>query len=221
MTPTRLRFVHVPVVAGLIALLALIGAFTLTQAETEHPAPQRVSPAPAAPTPQPTKTPEASVSTQEPVTIAGSAILNVSVPAVGIDVKVSGETWPRQTEHCNASTYCIDPPVSNQAAWYGGVPSLPSVNPVLLFGHTSWSNSAYATFNNLPATVAGDEILVTTETGLFVYVAEDPVLVPYEQVAESELIFGNEIEKVVLVTCNKDASAGTVVVGRLVEARPL
>jgi len=208
----------VPLIAGTIAVLALCGAFALNTGGEHEPTPHRVLPPPAAATSAPPIV-EATPGTIPPAppTVAASAILNVSVPAVNMNVTVSGKTEPRQTENCHASTVCIDPPVPDQAAWYGDVPSMPSVNPVLLFGHTSWSDPQYAAFNNLLSVMASDTIIVTTETGIFTYAADAPALVPYEKVAESQLIYGWETEKVVLITCNRAENSATVVVGHLVK----
>jgi len=211
----------VPISLGIVFGLAIGGLFLVnfTNLFEREPTPQR-----AVVQPQPVKIPvaeapaEPAAPTETPLIIEKSAILSIGIPAIALDVGVSGATEPRATKNCHASTVCIDPPVPNQAAWYGEVPSMPSVNPVLLFAHTSWSTPEYATFNNLPAIVAGDQIIVTTETGVFIYAAETPVLVPYAEVAQSQLIYGNETEKVVLVTCNRAADSGTVVVGRLVSA---
>ena len=218
MTKRARNHAVLPVIFGTAAVLALCGAYLLNTNVEREPTPQRVtSQETSVPKPQETAVPTAAAP-EEPVVIAKSAILSVSIPAVAIDVGVSGATEPRATKNCHASTVCIDPPVPNQAAWYGEVPSMPSVNPVLLFAHTSWSTPEFATFNDLPAVVAGDQIVITTETGVFTYAAEAPVLVPYAEVAQSQLIYGNETEKLVLVTCNSAADSGTVVVGRLVQA---
>lgn len=209
-----------PLVFSAIAALALCGAFVLNTGGEHEPTPHRVSPPPAVATSVPPTieaTPDAGPPPEPPAPISASSILNVAVPAVGMSVTVSGKTEPRQTENCHASTVCIDPPVPDQAAWYGDVPSTPSVNPVLLFGHTSWSDPRYAAFNNLLSVMAGDTIVLTTETGIFTYTADAPVFVPYDKVAESQLIYGWETEKVVLVTCNTAEDSATVVVGRLVK----
>lgn len=211
----------VPISLGIVFGLAMGGLFLVncTNLFEREPTPQR-----AVTQSQPVKAPvteppvETAAPEEVPLVIEKSAILSIGIPAIALDVGVSGATEPRATKNCHASTVCIDPPVPNQAAWYGEVPSTPSVNPVLLFAHTSWSTPEYATFNNLPAIIAGDQIVVTTETGVFTYAAETPVLVPYAEVAQSQLIYGNETEKVVLVTCNSAANAATVVVGRLVSA---
>ncbi len=221
-----------PAVLGAAALACVIGAFILNGQSAEVASPQRVAsdtsssatPAPATPsvppataTPTPIPTP-----TELPLPPVGASdIVNVSIASIGLDVAVSGETFPRKTQNCKGDEYCIDPPVADQAAWYGDPPSWPSVNPVLLFGHTSWNDPAYATFNNLPAVVQYDEVRVTTRTGVFVYEAQAPVLVPYNEAPQSETIFGWETEKLVLVTCNNAESAATVVVAHLVEVIPL
>lgn len=218
----------VPIIAGTAMVLALCGAAIFGTIGAQHqPAPYRVSPAPIVSskpdtnqTPTEYVIPDVEPTPGAPVIIAGADIINVAVPAIDMDVLVSGKTEPRQTENCHASAVCIDPPVPDQAAWYGDVPSMPSVNPVLLYGHTSWSDPAYAAFNNLLATMAGDRIIVTTESGVFTYVAQAPVFVPYEDVAGSQLIYGWEAEKVVLVTCNAAEDAATVVVGYLESVAP-
>lgn len=218
------RSAALPVIAGIVAVVSLCGAFALNTNGEHKATPQRIAVQQTTSSlevaiPKPTETEVQTIlPVKEPVVIQGSAILHVSIPAVSIDAKVSGETVPRQTDNCHATELCIDPPVSDQAAWYGEVPSMPSTNPVLLFAHTSWSTASFATFNNLPAVIAGDEIVVTTETGVFTYTAEAPTFVAYNDIAQSETVYGHATEKVVLVTCNAAESAATVVVGRLVKA---
>lgn len=207
-------------VAGIVFMACLIGIFVLNINAEPTPSPQRVASSVAPPFEPDNQPPETSAPVAEEVVlvIPSSAILSLSIPSIALDVNVSGETSPRKTANCKESEYCIDPPVSNEAAWYGSPPSLPSVNPVLLFGHTSWSSDAYATFNNLPAVVAGDQIFVTTTTGVFIYQAEAPTLVPYVDASKSEVIFGDVPEKLVLATCNNAERSATVVVAYLVDA---
>lgn len=213
----RIRQYLVPAVVGIIGIVCVIGAMALNSTTTSMPEPKRAAPAPVQ---IPLVTPEPAAPAEEPppTAIASSAILRVSIPAIALDAASSGETWPRQTENCQESDYCIDPPVLDQVAWYGDPPSLPSENPVLIFGHTSWSPDLMAVFDNLPAVVAGDEIIVTTETGVFTYTAEAPTLVPFLGAAESDVIFGWEEEKLVLVTCNTNGTDATVIVARLAHA---
>lgn len=212
----------VPAVAGLVAVAAITGYVAINANVEREPTPQRAAPvATAEATPRPTPTPSATQPpVEEPLVIGGSNILHVSIPAVALEVGVSGETWPRETSNCHGAAVCIDPPVPNQAAWYGDVPALPSTGRVRIFGHTSWSNPDYAAFNDLLAVKAQDTIVVTTETGVFTYVAEAPVLVPYSEVVNSELIWGTSPDSIVFVTCNAAESSGTVVLAHLVNASP-
>lgn len=209
---------------GSIAAL-VIGALALASialwpknAPVTLPEPARI-PTASVPTEEPSATPEpASEATPELAHVSASNILRVSIANVGLDVKVSGPTEPRETENCKGGTVlCIDPPVPDQAAWYGTVPSTQSEGTVRLFGHTSENNPAYATFNNLVAVVAGDLIVVETETGVFTYRAEAPSFVPYTDVPNSELIWGNTPNRIVLVTCNNKKASGTVVEAWLVD----
>lgn len=152
--------------------------------------------------------------------IAWSDILHVDIPAVAVDIDVSGETWPRQTINCRETEECIDPPIPNQAAWYGVVPAIPSTGTVRIFAHNTPHGRVEESFNNLPAMVSGDKIVVTTETGVFTYRAEEPQLVPYAEVPESDLVWGNDPDRLVLVTCNNAETSGTIVEAWLVEATP-
>lgn len=218
-----IRLLHqhaVLVVAGIVFTACLVGLFVLNSNVERELTPKRVAPVPSSSATLVPQPPKASSTPLEdvPLVIEASDIVRVSVPAIDLDVQVSGETSPRQTPRCKGSDYCIDPPVPDQAAWYGDPPSFPSTNPVLLFGHTSWSYEAYATFNDLPAMVAGDLVIVTTKTGIFTYQAKAPALVPYSEAPQSELIFGSAPEKLVLVTCNDKEAAATVVVAYLIDA---
>lgn len=217
------------VVCGILFVACVIGIIAINKPVGENPSPQRVAPI-SIPSdsstskeehpPSASPTPEVVEVLPTKVAIPASDIVSVSVASIGLDVAVSGETWPRKTQNCKGDKYCIDPPVADQAAWYGDPPSYPSENPVLLFGHTSWTDPAYATFNDLPAMLEGDLIVVTTETGVFTYRAEAPTIVPYSEATQSETIFGWELEKLVMVTCNNAESGATVIVGHLVESAP-
>lgn len=227
------RSMIAPGILFLVAVLVMIGAWEYYSYATGQPEPTRVEPPPTAIREATTESPTASggesttqgVPTPEepseapPLEIAWSDIVHVAIPAVGIDINVSGETFPRQTENCRETEECIDPPVPNEAAWYGVVPTVPSTGSVRIFAHNTprgWP--VEQSFNNLPALMAGDEIVVTTENGIFTYQAEDPQLVPYADVPESQLVWGNEPDRLVLVTCNNQASSGTIVEAWLVDA---
>lgn len=231
-----------------VAIIALIGAMLMQQragnttVETQ-PVPERVTTAlqpdqtvsTSPPTsretaiatetvadPTPDVAPTTAAPDDEPVVVEASDILHVGVPAVGIDIAVSGETQPRKTERCKGAEECIDPPIFDQAAWYGAVPAVPSTDTVRLFAHTGQSLEGHNSFNNLPAVMAGDEIVVTTETGTFTYRAEDPVLVPYKEVPYSWFIWGDDqVDRVILITCNNQADSATVVEAWLISAEAL
>lgn len=202
-------------IAGFV-VACLIGVPALVTANKDHPVvPQR-----ATVTVEATQTPAATKELEKPLVIKESDILRVEIPSVMIDAKVSGATMPRPSPNCHGGPECIDPPVLDQAAWFGAYsrPAIPSTNSVLLFGHSS--SRSPLIFNNLPAVVADDAIIVTTQTGVFTYRANAPELVPYETSNESKLVFEPAPNKLVLVTCNDAAAAGTVVVAYLSHAVP-
>ena len=200
------------------AALVTVALWPQIQALYPTPTPTRVAVADVAPTPSSSPTVEP---TAEPVEIAASDILNVSIPAVELDVRVSGETWPRESPRCKGgTTECIDPPLADQAAWYGALPASQSAGTVRLFGHTDSSGRTFAAFNALTAVQANDEVIVETETGIFTYRAVQPQLVPYVEVIESALIWDNSPDRLVLVTCNNQESSGTVIEAWLVSAVP-
>lgn len=209
--------------SGAIVLAAVAFAMTAGNAPEPTPTPSRVTaPAPPATEEEGTGTPTPSPTPQEtaPLAVPASPIEKLTVPAIALDIAVSGETLPRQTENCHGATLCIDPPVPDQAAWYGATPAVPSVGSVRLFGHTSWTKPEYAAFNDVLAIKDGDEIIVTTQAGVFTYRASAPQLVPYTEVAQSQLIWGNASDRLVLITCNSAESSGTIVEAWLVKATP-
>ncbi len=156
------------------------------------------------------------------VVIEPRALVNLRIPSVGIDVEFSGETWPRESPYCHGADVCIDPPVMNQAAWYGAraLPSVPSDDAVLVYGHSNWNDTSQQVFNDLPAVHQGDVIIADTENGTFTYEAVEPRLIQYEEIPTSEFVYGQEPDKIVLVTCNSKENAGTIVVAYLVHAEP-
>lgn len=223
MTRKRLTSSWWPI-ATLVILAVVLASIALLwpkEAPAALPEPTRV-PVPSAPATEPPATSEPIPEvTLEPVQVGPSNILRVNIATVGLDVKVSGPTEPRETENCKGGTVlCIDPPVPDQAAWYGTVPMTESEGSVRLFGHTSENDPAYAAFNSLVAVIAGDLIVVETETGIFTYRAEAPSYVPYVDVPNSELIWGNAPDRLVLVTCNNEKASGTVVEAWLVDVTP-
>jgi len=201
-------------VAALVILSAVLASIALWPRATPValPEPTRV------PTPVESVVPTTDA-TPVPVVVAASNILRVSIASVNLDVKVSGPTEPRETANCKGGTVlCIDPPVPDEAAWYGTVPTTESEGSVRLFGHTSANNPAFAAFNSLVAVIEGDLIVVETETGIFTYQAAAPSFVPYKEVPNSELIWGNAPDRLVLVTCNNEKASGTVIEAWLVDA---
>lgn len=239
-----------PIITGLLAVVCLLGAVALhtaasrltqpetatpTQAQTvihttrPSPAAQQTTPT-AAPTSTTTQTLEASPSpTLEtstpsgPLPIEASDIVSVTIPALDIDVSSSGPTLPRESPRCKASTVCIDPPSLTEVAWYDmyARPSIPSTDSVLIYGHTNSHDDQLQAFNNLLKAQVGDFITVTTQTGSFTYEATVVTLVEYAEIAYSELVYGHIPNRVVLVTCNWQESAATVVVADLVSATPV
>ncbi len=215
MTDTR-----TPFVTGIAAVLALAaGVWLHVVAVTPAAEPAR-RPTAADAAPRAAATPPW---TPAPTPIAASDIVRVEIPDLLIDVAASGETWPRPSERCHASTVCIDPPSLTKVAWYGAyaLPSVPSHDSVLVFGHTNASNVAKQAFNHLLAAQPGDRIVLTTETGSFTYVVDTVGLEDYATIHTSALVYGHRPDTVVLVTCNYLEKAATVVVGTLTEARPL
>ena len=219
-------------IASLVAWLTI--SYTTKQAAEWTPDPVRVEVPPevvpqvVAPAPTASDQPDDQSSKQSdepsaaPVAIAASDIVHVDIAAIGVDIDASGPTEPRKTENCRQSSLCIDPPVGNQAAWYGVTPSVPSSDSVRVFAHNTprgWP--AAQSFNNLPAIVKGDVIVVTTKTGVFTYRAEKPQLIPYAEIPQSWLVWGDEPNRLVLVTCNNRESSGTVVEAWLESATPL
>ena len=198
-------------VAGLIAVVAALAAYSLS--------PETIQPERSAATEQSTAT-NPSPALQQHATIASSVILKVQIPAVSIDAKASGETWPRESSRCHATTLCIDPPSLREVAWYGAyaVPSLPSSDSVLIFGHSNYQSREEQVFNNLPAVLAGDQVVVSTQTGVFTYIAQQPHRVPYHDVPTSEIIYAHVPNRVVLVTCGDSGDSAIVVVADLASA---
>lgn len=208
-----------PTLSGVVCIICLAILLIINRPVAAESAPEPTRTAPMPTIEVVTEPVIEDVQEVESLVIPSSAIVRLSIPAISLEAQSSGETWPRQTENCKGgSEYCIDPPIIDQVAWYGDPPSFPSENPVLIFGHTSWSSELNAAFDNLPAMVAGDTVVVTTETGVFTYRAEAPALVPFVDAPESELIFGWETEKLVLVTCNTNMVDATVIVAHLESA---
>lgn len=221
--PSWLGITITGALAVLSLVLALIG-FSMVPAEI---VPERADPTPVATTatqvgPTPTPAPHESSSTKPAVpTIKASDIVRLQIPALKIDAGASGPTMPRKSERCHGGSECLDPPELKKVAWYGAYarPALPRHDTVIILGHSNHYNNVWQTFNNLPAAEKGDKVIVTTKTGVFTYKVTKKALVPYEDVPESELIFGNTPNRVVLVTCNSREQAGTVVVATLVGAK--
>ena len=216
---------RLPLVTGITAVLALVAGVLLHLAAAVamvEPTRGPVAADPASPVPRTTATAPPSA---QPTTVAipASGIVRLEIPGLAIDVGASGETWPRASRRCHASTVCIDPPSLTEVAWYGeyALPSVPSNDSVLVFGHTNSINAEKQAFNNLLAARTGDTVVVTTETGVFTYVVGDVALVDYAAVPTSTLVYGHRPDTVVLVTCNYLEKAATVVVATLEDARPL
>ncbi len=211
-------------VTGLLCAAFAIRGIVAHEAEaTWTPTPTRVElPSSEASVTSVDEAPAPEATAEQPLEIAGSDILHVDIPAVAVDIDVSGFTEPRESPNCRGGVVlCIDPPIGNQAAWYSVTPALPSTGTVRIFAHNTprdWP--VEQSFNNLPAMAEGDDIIVTTETGVFTYRAEAPQLVPYVDVPESELVWGNAPDRLVLVTCNNAADSGTIVEAWLVSAVP-
>lgn len=148
-----------------------------------------------------------------PPPIAGSDIVSLAIPAAGIDALASGPTWPRPSPHCHGGPECIDPEYLDKVAWYGAysVPAVPSTDTVLVFGHSNPGNDRWQTFNNLHTVEAGNPVVVTTQTGTFTYRAQQPFLVPFDQVPSMEVIFAHVPNRLVMATCGDENNAVVVV----------
>lgn len=220
-----------PIITGTLAVVAFVAALIGYSMIPTPITPERVN-VPSASSQQDTS-PEASATSQptsptakpsatpKPLTIKASDIVRLKIAALKIDVGASGPTMPRKSERCHGGSTCIDPPELKTVAWYGAYarPSLPSTDSVLIFGHSNHYNAEWQTFNNLPAAEKGDKVVVTTKNGIFTYAVKKVALIKYDDVPYSELIFGHEPNRLVLVTCNAAEQAGTVVVADLVSAK--
>lgn len=124
----------------------------------------------------------------------------------------------------------MDPPVLSEIAWSGayGVPSWPSTDAVLIYGHSNYhtSNQNSQVFNNLPAMGEGDEIVLTTKEGVFTYIAtEDSLKIPFSEVGFRKPLYAHTPGRLVLFTCGiadsgNGYSAASVVIAQLVDAKP-
>ncbi|OYX43921.1 hypothetical protein B7Y94_00685 [Candidatus Saccharibacteria bacterium 32-49-12] len=162
------------------------------------------------------------ISTRESLeqSIVASEITRLRIPSTGINVGSSGETWPRQSNRCQASKECIDPPNLNEIAWYGAyaLPQLPSPSSVILYGHSNRFSAVEQAFNQLPDTKVGDKVIIETQTGVFTYRVHTNTLVGYDIIAESEQVYWPVPDQLVLITCNYQADAATVVIAHLESA---
>ncbi len=210
-------------IPGLLVVICLAIAYVLWSFLPSKPSPQRAgSLAESTQAIQNAQQLQETIVAEAPLVIEATDILNVSIPAVAIDAKVSGETWPRESPRCHGGVTCIDPPLLKEAAWYGafGLPSVPSEDTVLIFGHSNWNNTDQQVFNNLPAVIAGDAVIVTTQNAVFTYRANTPALVAYEEMPNSTLVYDSVPNRVVMVSCNSKESAASVVTADLISAVP-
>lgn len=210
---------YLPIALTVVAATAIVLAFVFQSQAPEEVRPERVAIGLTTKLQEVEQT-HPKVPVTEPVRIRESDITGVKIPAVKIDVRASGETWPRRSSRCHATEYCIDPPLLKEVAWFGAYarPSLPSTNSVLIFGHSNRYSHEWQAFNNLSVVRKGDRIVVDTQTGRFVYVAHKPVLVPYDQVPTSRLIYNPVPNRTVLVTCESNQDSAVVVIADLVSA---
>lgn len=154
----------------------------------------------ARPTPTRTATPTPTPSpTPTEATVALAAPTRVEVPSVGLDVKVLPVT-PEGGE--------IDPPTLAEAYWIEayGTPGTDADNTVYLAGHSY--DSGDAAFNPLfdraaqvALVEAGDEIVVTTETGRLTYAVDGTERYPKDQLADVEEVWKIVPDRLVMITC--------------------
>lgn len=212
--------------AGLLTtvLLSFSRSTDMTPQRTES-IPQRLSVVPSPSiqtnTPEQTKTPL--------IAINAAPITSIAIPAIGVRARASGSILPRRSPLCKASEKCMDPPILNEVAWSGvyGVPSSPSKDAVLIYGHSNYRDKHQQVFNDLPAMVKGDKIIVTTEKGVFTFGAiKNPLTIPFSEVGFKRSLYTHTPGRLVLFTCGiadtgNGYTAASVIVAELTNVRTL
>jgi hypothetical protein len=152
--------------------------------------------------------------------ITSTQITEVKIPAIGVDVGVSGGILPGPSPLCKGSArVCYDPPDLTRVAWGArcALPSLPSTDTVCLFGHSNRQDPGKQVFNDLPDLRPGDDILVRTDAALFTYrVANNPVRVSFDGVKRAGWVWAQVPNRLVAMTCEiapgRDAYSGASIV---------
>ena len=210
-----------------LVMISLTVAWIARETREQTPLrPERVLPLPTS-TP-PLADPSKRESGKEDPTVTPSAIVSISIPAIGVKADASGAIKPAASKRCKGAgiTTCMDPPKLDQVAWSAGygVPASPSDNAVLLYGHSNAYSDSDQTFNNLGALAPGDKVVLTTKTGIFTYQVLSQELIPFEEVPWRKDLYRNTPGKLVMFTCNLNGGgydASAVVTAMQISAKPL
>lgn len=200
----RVRVAATAVALGVLAAVAVVVIGSGDEPPVAAPvASPRISPAP----PVQAASPTPSLAPVGPSTSLGVPV-EVRLDAVGLDADVLPTA---------SVAGAFDPPTFGEAYWIEafGAPGTASDNTVYVLGH-SWDEGD-AVFNPLfdrtsqtSQVAAGDEVVVTTDTGDVRYEVERTERIPKTEIAKSSNEIWTRVPgRLLLITCFQNSDGGT------------
>lgn len=218
---------------GVVIMACCLAAWvilTIMPTSEEPVRPERVLPLPTQTVSQSTEVRKQSTKTAKPTVarppIIEAPITTIRIPAIGVDAKASGPIRPAKTARCKDSEQCMDPPLLDKIAWSDGfgLPSYPSKDAVLVYGHSNASSQNDQVFNNLGALVPNDLVILTTTEGSFTYTVVRVEQISFADIPWRQSLYTHTGGELRLFTCNLSGGGydkAAVVTAQLIEAKPL
>ena len=137
--------------------------------------------------------------------VAPSTPVAIEIPTAGIDAGVEEYT----DAQVRAAGGWVDPVHRDVVAWWsgGGTPANPADNTVYLYGHVS---ARPAVFNELAGVAVGDEVVLTTATGVLTYQVTSVLPpVPKWELPDVPEVAAVVPGRLVLIGCHREPDQGT------------
>lgn len=148
-----------------------------------------------------------------------------------IDARSSGLARYNTSSRCEVPNQpCYDAPTFDQIARIdvGAPPTVPGTDTTFVTGHANRFepiDAAKGVFSPLQQTLVGDQVVVTTKTGIFAYAVTDVLRIPFDQLTTTDEVVRVRADTLVAIGCEiaPDRSSylgNIVVIGRLRSSTP-
>lgn len=141
--------------------------------------------------------------------VKSTAPTHINIQAIGVDTDILEYT----NEMVSNSGGVVDPEYMDQVAWWsgGGKPGVTLADvtdtpeaidfTVFLYGHSSNNDDRKVVFDDLDLLMAGDQVVIDTEAGQFVYVVDSVFILNKPDFTSDPRILEDTPGRLLLISC--------------------